>query len=277
MGVDGFVRCECFARRATTPPPFPWESLYINEDGHLSLRPEFNSDEEWQLRYSWEQACCEHKDMRIASEHISNWGGYRALQEALDAAGWDNFPTLKQQLPTTNGGMTTCAASEAALAELALFRELPVIGTNAYVVDDAGNPLFPHIRAYKSVFIHCGRSGVEAGVDSHGFFVRRVTFPSELFRGVKVKQSLLDPYDPARRYDGRAKLRDLETGETYVGQIVVGVRETMTPEGTLQYLVPERFSVETRDVIASDFEYILGALTRLFEASLATGNPVFWC
>jgi len=85
MGLDATVMCNCFKQGMTTPPPFPREWLYVDEEGCLSLLPEYDTDERWHELYEWRETCCEHPDMDYVSEHISNWSGYRIFQAALES------------------------------------------------------------------------------------------------------------------------------------------------------------------------------------------------
>lgn len=61
MGLDAFVRCNCYREGKTKPLPFPEARLYIDEDGYWDLHEEGLSEEEaeewYQRLLEWEREC----------------------------------------------------------------------------------------------------------------------------------------------------------------------------------------------------------------------------
>jgi hypothetical protein len=258
--------------------------LVLGEDGYVNLRADVDTMESFTPFYQWEQTCCEHKNMEAARERISNWGGYRLFKEALEKVGWQHFPVLAKELPTANGGLMTPQASDAALLELDFFRQQPFIGKIATLVDSrSGYVIFRHIAAWKGAFIW-NRYGVDAGVSECEFFIRDHNTGADLFRATQVRQTLLDPIDEHAAYSGRVQFTDIVTGTVFIARAVVLERPIPWPDGRMEndkrQIRSERleeFHVEIRDQISADFKYILEPLTRVFQASVATGNPVRWC
>src|SRR5882724_3075068 len=171
MGLDAFVRCRCWEDGGYHPPPIPVGAISVDEDGILNAT-EPCGDVEWRAVNAWKETACPHKDMEAASEHISNWGGYRIFQSALETAGWQHFPTLQAELPNANGGRMSAGAAARALAELTYFTEQAEIGTETVLLnEDTSSVVTTYIAAYDGeTYLSLGRT---AGVAPDGFFVRK--------------------------------------------------------------------------------------------------------
>jgi hypothetical protein len=48
-------------------------------------------------------------------------------------------------------------------------------------------------------------------------------------------------------------------------------------QGQVQFDYPSSFQVEIRELLPISFDYIIQPLSRVFAASVETGNPVRWC
>ncbi len=283
MGLDASVKCDCFRSGLTTEPPVPRDWLHVDEEGYLNLKPEHDSDEAFAEVYDWMQGCCGDPDLRYASEHIANWSGYRLFQQSLAEAGWDKFPVLRGELPDANGGRTEAPESALALGELTLFRRLGGIGTNPCLVDTAtGEAVMKHVGAYGGVFIFNGSSGLEAGIDGDGFFIRTGEGKLDLFRSARFRQEILDA-DPDGPGPWRVVYADLDSGREFECRFAVPDDTIPWPDGRMQddrgrfrFRYTATLHVEGRAVHSSDFEYLLGPLERAFRASVETGNPVRW-
>ena len=285
MGLDASVLCNCLTLGLTTEPPVPREWLRIDEEGYLGLAPEHDSPEADGAVYDWMRGCCGHPDLRYAFEPIANWAGYRLFQQALGGVGWDRFSVLHQELPEANGGRTEATRAAFALGELALFRSLGEIGSNPCLVDTAtGEVVQEHVAGYEGVFILDGNSGLEAGFDAHGFFIRTGEGKLELFRAARFRQTHLDPdADPYGPEPGRVVYSDLDSSWEFECRFAVPGDTIPWPDGRMQddrgrcrFRYPATLQVESRAVHSSDFDYILGPLERIFRASVETGNPVRW-
>lgn len=285
MGLDASVMCNCFRLGLTSLPPVPGEWLHIQEDGYFGLRPEYDSDERFAEVYEWQQTCCEHPDMRYASEHIANWAGYRLFQQALGRVGWERFPVLRQELPQANGGQTAAPMAALALRELDEFRRVSSVGSNVCLVDSVtGDVIQEHVAAYQGRFILGGRSGVDFRLDGLGFYIRDRHTEAEVFRATRFRQTILDPEsDPYGPEPSLVRFEDLDTGRTFEGRIAVSGKAIPWPDGRMQddqgryrFDRPAVLHVEVRAERSTDYEYILGPLERAFRASVETGNPVRW-
>lgn len=286
MGLDAWVRCRCWEEGKVKPSPFPEHTrLNLEEEAYFELDFPYKSNKDkYALFDKWTQECCEHGDLHYARERISNWGGYRLFQEALGQAGWEHFPVLKAELPEHNGGSTAPEAAALALQELDYFEGDARLGSVAVLVDtDSGFVIFEYIRGYDGVFIMSGRSGLEAGVDPQGFFLREGNPPSrELFRARRFEQRLLGAR-PLVGYDGDVEYIDTEGGQRFVGRLTVTGQEIAWPDGRMEddrgrsrFEYPVRLHVEERQRSAADFAYIVEPLRAVFQAAVTVGNPVYW-
>ena len=286
MGLDATVMCRCWLDGTTRTPPPHADHVGFDEEGQLCLTlPEERRDAH-DAFYAWMEDCCPHPRMCLASEWISNWAGLRAFQAALARIGWQHFPTLQAELPAANGGMMPTEASARALGELARFAELVASVRSAFLVDsETGHELYDFIPQYEGIFIMSGSDQINLGFDVNGFFVRsRGAPPCELFRALRVGQILLEPERTEAHERGRVLLRNLDTGSEFESRVAVPGRSIPWPDGRMQddkgrvrSAYPRSFHVEQRALGIADFEQILGSLRRVFEASVATGNPVCWC
>jgi hypothetical protein len=165
------------------------------------------------------------------------------------------------------------------------FRRVSSVGSNVCLVDSVtGEVIQEHVAAYQGRFILGGRSGLDAGLDSLGFFIRDNQTEAEVFRAIRFRQTILDPEsDPYGPEPSLVRFEDLETGRTFEGRIAVSGKAIPWPDGRMQddqrryrFDRPARFHVKVRAERSTDYEYILGPLERVFRASVETGNPVRW-
>jgi hypothetical protein len=283
MGLDASVMCNCFVEGKTSPPPFPREWLEIDDEGHLALLPEYESNELFNQQYEWEKNCCEHPWMDYAFENISNWGGYRLFQKALEDIDWEHFPVLQAELPNANGGTTSSRASARALQELEFFCVWGIIKQQSVLVNSAtAEVLYEHIAAYNGIFLWAGSQGFEAGVSEDDFFAIDTKSKRDLFRAKRVRQFNLNG-EPISGDSPELWWLDLETGASFDAGIPISGKQIPwedgsweAPNGQRRYEYPAEFHVDQQTQQTSDFEYVTNALRIVFAASVTTGNPVRW-
>lgn len=283
MGLDASVMCNCFRDGRATPPPFPLEWLEVDVEGYLNLKQGHDTDENWLSQYEWEQSCCEHEGMAFASEHISNWPGYRLFQAALGEVGWEYFPVLKEQLPNVNGGLTPASESTKACDELNTFVTAGEIGKRTVLVNTAsGEATYEHVAAYEGVFIHSGARGIDVGLSEREFFAIKATSREFLFRAIRFRQ-FNRTGDPIAGDSSNIVWENLDTGEIYESGVAVSGKQITwddgsweSSDGRCRFEYPAEFHVEQRPRFTGDFDHILKALRTVFAASVTTGNPVRW-
>jgi hypothetical protein len=274
MGLDAFVQCNCYQQGKTKPFPRPDLEKYVRmgDDGTLILDLDYDDHEEaHQMFEAWQADACEHSGMKVVFERISNWSGYRAFQEALSKIGWQNFPTLEEELPSLNGGAMPVAASVKALEELALFKEKIRQQTNTFLVNtETGSVVFEHIAVYYGIFMWAGDEKLNFGFNRTGFFIAEQHPDSAvrngriLFQAQHLEQRLLLPDENGQRVE----YYSADTEDRFVCRsITAGTAENY----------PRLLHIEERRLSADDFEYILEPLEIVCKASISTGNPVMWC
>ncbi|MGW4842990.1 hypothetical protein [Nocardia brasiliensis] len=265
MGMDAFVRCRCWQDGCITAAPVPAELIVEDGDGYLTLSVPYVGNEDQHHRFDrWiYSGACPHEQMQIVSERIANWGGYRLFQGALKTAGAEQFPTLSAELPDANGGQMSPTSAAAALIEVAAFRTHRVVGTHTDLVDDStGETLITAVPAYNGVFIQDGRTKHNFVVDAAGLTIVDTAGESKIFRAHYFTQQ--------RSWRGGFWFTDLDTGR----RTRVLVHSPINPNNSERY--PRRMRVHTTPVSAERFDYITQPLTRVFQASIDTGNPVVW-
>jgi hypothetical protein len=288
------VACNCFHEGKTPRPPHP-DLLFVDPNGEVDLNivvPESGDDDAWRdycKEYDdleqWQKSACPHPDMFYARVGVANWPGYRLFQQAQAQVGWEHFPVLREQLPTSDSGTTSALAAVGALQELHGFVGMSAIGTNTFLIDsDTAEVLAEHVEGDSGVFL-LAIPGLEVGVDHHGLFIRGPDLPHpEHFRSQRFLQTLLDPQFTRRTGKGPARYTDLETDHAYVCDVVACKKQVPWPdgrlrddEGQLRWECSSRLHTECEPIRALDYSYAVEPLIEVLTASVATGNPVIWC
>jgi hypothetical protein len=278
VGLDAFVYCRCWQDGLTAPPPAG--PVGFDEEGYLGLLVDadgYTEDDAAVAR--WLAGACRHRRMELASEHVANWPGYRLFQQALAAAGWHHYPTLRAQLPNANGGRMPADAAAHALGELDAFLRDAVLDDDVVLADeDTGEAVLTYVAAYRGVVLL--GPGYRAGVDPAGFFV--------------LDPGPADPPDPANPAvtlfrSTRFRQRVLPGRLVEFSDDAGSVRVAMPPVGAARAAAggaagevaggapPGRLRVERRRRSPADFADVVEPLRRLCRAAVATGNPVMWC
>lgn len=273
MGLDASVMCTCYKLGQTTPCPFP-NDFYVDEDGfpalHISAAdPDTKSDE----FDAWLAECCPHPFMDFATIYIADWNAYRAFVEALEQIGWEHFPTLHQQLPSENQGMTPADAAARALEELKFFKTQNGVSKTFLVNSETHEVILGTSETEQGMFSWDGRTGFRLGYDEQGFFIRDVwDLNRELFRAMRIQQRPLasDELDRPDQYE----FTDLDTGKSFIS--TTPVRLFKRAEFGMTQVYPQKMHIEQRVVDAAYFDYILEPLTHIFTVAVETGNPVRW-
>jgi hypothetical protein len=116
MGLVIRVWCRCFVE-GKTHPPFSGP-VKVGEDGDVYLDLPWEGNEEKHTLFNrWRESGCEHERMSYASDVIQ-WSAYRSFQQALEAAGWEHFPTLRAEMPINGQRITAANAAPQMLDEL---------------------------------------------------------------------------------------------------------------------------------------------------------------
>lgn len=307
MGLDAQVYCNCWKLGLTSPPPVPREQVIFDPERWISLASSYEGHEvEHDAFYEWLESCCTHPNMEYCSVRVSNWWGYRAFQGALERAGWEHFPTLRDELPEGNGGSMSSLSAAKVLDELDYFRRNAEIGKNIFLVDsETGEWVQEYSAASGGIFVWNDPSQVNIGFDERGLFIvtsskdalravvdatHHVTQPeqdapgADLFRAMRLEQRLLEPGKTESSGAGRVEFINLDNGTRFVCTTEVSGKQIPWPDGRMQNddgrvrtQYPRYLHVEERPLSTEHFSHILDALTEVCRASVETGNAVLWC
>ena len=217
---------------------------------------------------------CPHEDRLLAVEEVGNWAAYRGFQHALSRIGWQHFPVLHAVLPRANDGTAPASTAPAALAELQSFTQHTDLGEQALLCDDdTGDVVWEQLHAFGGANVLVVSADdptrdLVMGVDLDGFFVRRgdVHGGEELFRATTFGQEVI------RRGDSPAVRFTDDTHSVTVARGPIRHPDPAHPHGP-----PVRLRTRSRRRTPDDFAPTVGALRRLLDASVETGNPVVWC
>lgn len=288
MGLDAFVRCNCWQEGRTTVPPVPLELLYMDQrESKLTLTLPWKGNEEMYRALSqWEYDCCDHRNMEYAAVRISNWAGVRLFQQTITGRGQEKYPILLAGLPNLNGGQMSSVDAAKALEELRHFREHAELGQNVFLVDEeSGDEIHEYVADYGGIFAFDGNAHIRIGFDRDGIFVQDTHSPSayEVFRARRVAQHLPEPPPTAAGYRGSVELVNLDNDERFVCPMAIqGLQipwpdgQWWNPNGGLRFAYPRRLGVIERKITATDFAYITKPLEEIFRASVAIDTPVQW-
>jgi hypothetical protein len=275
MGLVIRVSCRCFVE-GKTQPPFSGP-IKVGEDGAVYLDlPLEGNEEKHSLFNRWQESGCEHQWMSYASDVIT-WGAYRSFQQALEAAGWEHFPTLKAEMPVKDHRSTSANAASEMLEELLFFSTKADLGQTTVLLDtDTGEELQEYIAAYGGQF-HIGQSGENFGVDEEGFFIRRDLREGakEVFRAMRVEQKIPDSNFEGVRNQSLVEFINLDSGLQYAcGEPMVKISHW--PDGRFRLEYPARMHVIKQKRVALEFEAVVNSLRAIFEAAVKIGNPIYW-
>ncbi len=290
MGLDAAVSCNCY-QEGRVVSPFP-DLTQLDEDGFLNLAlPYKGHEEEHHIFWQWKQTACPHPGMSYCRERIANWSGYRLFQAALAETGWEHFPTLQAELPELNGGQMSSQSAALALQELATFKRLyqgTVIAlvnadtgkllrrytpaqtglkgpTLALAPDPTSGQLKPHHPPHDGFF--AWGHGYTMGFDTSGFFILQgLDSFRERFRSLHFEQRPLPVPEGMPKSHKPTLYTDLATEQQFA-----------CPMRATEEEAPCALRVEERQQTPEDFAYILGPLTRIFQAAIETNNPIRWC
>jgi len=264
MGLVIRVWCRCFVE-GKTHPPFSGP-VKVGEDGDVYLDLPWEGNEEKHTLFNrWRESGCEHERMSYASDVIQ-WSAYRSFQQALEAAGWEHFPTLRAEMPINGQRITAANAAPQMLDELFFFSTKADLGQTTVLLDsDTDEELQEYVAAWGGQF-HVGRSGEDLGVDEEGFFIRRSDKGgNEVFRAMRIEQKILD---------SSVEFINLDSGLRYIcGEPMIKVNWS---DGRLQCGYPARMHVIKRKRNALEFEAVVNSLRAIFEAADKIGNPICW-
>jgi hypothetical protein len=276
MSYSAYVICNCYKDGKTIEPPHK-EFLRFDEDGlYLDIPNElWEKDEEKVYQMvadfaEWKQTACEHEEMELASEYLSNISGMGAFRHIVrELGGKAKFPILTEYLPTANGGVLPSEYAQQALDELLLLEKEHTTEEKVVLIEKSTGSLKASVSSDTYwFFVFTAYNKNTYGIDKEGFFIlENVKEKGEersyiMFRSNNFIQQTIS--------QDRYKFIDIPSGESYECTVKLHPDED---EATDNY----EFEVQTERVeIANEYEYMNEPLKRLAKASILSGNPIHW-
>jgi hypothetical protein len=176
MGVDAAVSCTCY-QEGRIVSPFP-EHTRVDEEGMLMLDlPMEGHEDEYDIFEEWlSNSPCGHPWLDFCQVRLSNWGGYRSFQSALEQTGWDHFPILRTYLPERNDGHLPTDAAGTALEELETFRRICSYMVPVLVNAETGDLVKGHSYLIMGGYTPAGFHYV-VGIDEDSIYVGEQSDP----------------------------------------------------------------------------------------------------
>lgn len=276
MSYSAYVICNCYKDGKTTEPPHK-EFLRFDEDGlYLDIPNElWKKDEEkvYQMAADfdeWKRTACEHEEMELADEYLSNISGMGAFRHIVrELGGQDKFPILTEYLPTANGGVLPNEFAQQALDELLRLEKEQSTEEKIVLIEKSTGSLKAFVSSDTyCFFVFTAYNKNTYGIDKEGFFILEnvkekneelsyIMFRSNNFIQQTVSKDLY-------------KFIDIPSGESYECTVKLHPHEE---EATDDY----EFEVQTERVrVANEYEYMIEPLKRLAKASILSGNPIHW-
>ena len=283
MGVGAYVNCACYRRgKTSTFPLAEWKSRFrFDIEGVLGLDlPYEGYEREHDTIQHWMQGACEHEDMEVISEQISNWSGYLAFLQSLTQIGWKFFPILQQELPRDNSGFTPAPHALKMVRELDIFARLVKHTRNAFLINTLDERVIQeYMVATKGVFVLNQDAGYRMGVDPKGFFIEHQLADDadvwiEKFRAKRFEQRVFKRDEIGKPL--HVEFYCAETEARFATDIPLIQYETMGAGKLLLPNYPSAMHVELRQMDVHHFAYILEPLRRVCHESICTGNPIVW-
>ncbi len=275
MSYCAFVPCSCYREGKTTEPPY---SEYVKDDnGRLFLDVPYELfDEDWEKIFDmedefdqWKKTACQHEDMELAFEHLTNIMGMNEFRSALEKyGGKEKFPVLLKYLPKKNSGILPAKLAPKALNEINDFEKIKHSEKRILLIGKTSEELIAITRSDTYVFFGFAEKFIY-GLDKDGFFIlERVPENGDetlyvVFRSKKFYQQFVD--------DEKYLFVDQRHNNQFIGPM--GLVFENDEQDKTYYFETKKDKVK----VSEFYSYITRPLKRLLEISIASGNPIHWC
>ena len=276
MSYSAYVICNCYKDGRTSEPPhkdflrFDEDGLYLDIPGELWEKDE---DKVYQMEAefdTWKRTACEHEEMELASEYLSNISGMGAFRHIVrELGGKDKYQILTEYLPTANGGVLPGKFAQQALDELLLLEKEQTGEEKLVLTEKSTGSLKASVSSdIYWLFVFTPYNKNIYGIDKDGFFIlENVNEKGEeisyvMFRSNNFIQQTISK--------DRYKFIDIPSKESFECSVKLHPNEE---DATDEY----EFEVQMKRVgIADEYEYMIEPLKRLAKASIISGNPIHW-
>lgn len=277
MGYNAYVICNCYKEGKTVEPPYK-EYVASDEDGIFIHVPEEIRKEDKDKYYSikaafdeWKETACEHEDMDLVWIQIANSAGMERFRYILEKLGGESrFPVLLEYLPTFNGGMLPAEFSQKALDELLMLENETELEEKVILFEKSTGKSIATVNSEAYWLFIYTPYNTKFGIDKDGFFILEtvtendkeatsyIVFHSKNFIQRKISE---DCYE----------FVDIPSGKIYKSarNLYFDREET----GSLEFEFEAKIEKVT---IAEDYNYIIESLKKVLEASIQSGNSVYW-
>ena len=276
MSYSAYVICNCYKDGKTSEPPHK-EFLRFDNDGlYLDIPDELwekDEDKVYQMEAefdTWKRTACEHEEMELASESLSNISGMSAFRHIVrELGGKDKYPILTEYLPTKNGGVLPSEFAQQLLDELLLLEKEKSIEEKVVLTEKSTGSLKASVNSDTHwLFVFTPYNKNNYGIDKDGFFIlenvnekgKEISYV--MFRSNNFIQQTISK--------DRYKFIDILTRKSFECSVKLHPNQE---DATDEY----EFEVRIERVgIADEYEYMIEPLKRLAKASIISGNPIHW-
>ena len=258
MRLDAYVPCNCWAERLTTEPPFARDQLEFR-DGLLELRDVSDPlTQETIASYRtldvWLETCCPHPNMQYCDERVDDWLEARVFAGYVNRYDTGQFQVLRRLMPNGNGDEVSPVDCARGLAELDLLSDAIAGQPGCFLVDNRiGLEVYDYVGAADEQTRF--EAWTRCSFDPTGIFITQGG--TEVFRAMRARQRIIEQPDHTHLFEWTA-----DDGTTFLGTALIDGMD-------------RDWEVVTRPLTIDDVPCV-DELRNLFQASLATGNPVYW-
>jgi hypothetical protein len=276
MSYGGYVNCNCYKEGKTSEPPHKSFVHFDDDEIYLDISSDFfeknkeivyNMDADFD---GWKQTACEHEEMELAYEHLTNISGMEAFLHLLSKSGGEEkFPILTRNLPGKLGEILPNEFAQKVLDEISLLENDRTLEEIVELKEKSTGNIIATVSADTYwLFLFTPYNKNTFGIDKGGFFILEnikknngvVSYIAFRSKNFIQKKASNDHY----------LFMDLYGGDSFECSANLKAPED---DSNIDY----EFEVKTERVkIAVEYEYIIAPLKRLARAALLSGNPIRW-
>ena len=277
MSYSAFVICNCYKDGKTEDPPykefvqFDEDSLNLNIPDKIEGKRPKNTYQMYGEFDKWIQTACEHKDMELAYEYLSNNSGMSAFRHIIKKLNINGkYSVLAKYLPTANGGILPAQFASQALDELALLEKEPFLEETVVLSEKSTSYVIASVNTDTYwLFVFSGPK-YSYGIDKDGFFI--LEYVEENGKEVSYLVFRSMNFIQQKVSDDNYMFIDIPTGKRFTHSISLYIPNQRNEVGnSYEYEVKI-----THISVANEYSYMIEPLRRLAEASVDSGNPIHW-
>jgi hypothetical protein len=276
MSYSAFVVCNCFQNGKTEKPPheeyvkFDEDGLYLDVPDEIWRKDEdkvYQMDSEFE---KWKNNSCEHDEMELCYEHLSNNLGMSDFRQIVKILGGkQKYPILTEFLPTANGGILPAKFANNALQELVELEKEQHLEERVILIENSTNELKASVNADTYlIFVFTAYNKYNYGIDNDGFFILEnieedgkevsyVVFRSKNFRQRQISKE-------------EFRFIDNKTNNSFFCSVGLHSNEE-NPKEVYEFSIKKE-----KAKIAEEYNYMIEPLKKLTKASVESGNPIHW-